>query len=73
MPATQRLLTLPLKLKSLLKKKKKSLLRGRLGGSAVECLPSAHGVILGSRDQVPHRAPLREPISPFACVSASVS
>ena len=44
---------------------------GSLGGSAVERLPSAQGVILGSRDRVLHRAPCREPASPSAslCVS----
>ena len=51
-----------------LKKKKK----GRLGGSAVKCLPSAQGVILESWDQVPHRAPCMEPASPSAYVSASL-
>ena len=45
---------------------------GRLGGSAVEDRPSAQGMILGSRDRVPHRAPCREPASPSACVSASM-
>ena len=45
---------------------------GRLGGSVVEHLPSARGVILGSWNRVPHRAPCREPASPLACVSASV-
>ena len=30
---------------------------GHLGGSVVEHLPSAQGMILESRDQVPHRAP----------------
>ena len=30
---------------------------GRLGGSAVEHLPSAQGMILESRDQVPHQLP----------------
>ena len=44
-----------------------------LGSLAVECLPSAQGVILGSGDQVPHRAPCMEPASPSACVSASLS
>ena len=36
---------------------------GHLGGSVVECLPSAQGVILGSWDQVPHPAPHKEPMS----------
>ena len=43
---------------------------GHLDGSVVEYL--AQGVILGSWDQVPHRAPHREPASPSACVSASL-
>ena len=30
---------------------------GRLGGSVVERLPSAQGMLTGSWDQVPHRAP----------------
>ena len=46
---------------------------GRLDGSAVWCLPSAQGLILGSRDRVPHRAPCMRPASPSACVSASLS
>ena len=46
---------------------------GRLGGSAVKHLPSAQGVILKSRDRVLHQAPCREPVSPSACVSASLS
>ena len=46
---------------------------GHLGGSAVEHLPSAQGVILESWDQVPHPAPCMEPASPSACVSASLS
>ena len=48
-------------------------LPGRLGGSGVEHLPSAQGVILGSWDRVPHRASCMEPASPSACVSASHS
>ena len=43
---------------------------GHLGGSLVERLPLAQGVVLGSRDQVPHWAPCMEPASPSACVSA---
>ena len=45
---------------------------GHLGGSVVEGLPLAQGVILETRDLVPHRAPCREPASPSACVSACV-
>ena len=44
-----------------------------LGGSVVECLPLAQVVILGSWDWVLHRAPCREPTSPSAYVSASLS
>ena len=44
---------------------------GHPGGSAVEPLPSAQGVIPGSWDQVPHPAPCIESASPSACVSAS--
>ena len=47
--------------------------KGHLGGSVVECLPLAQGVILGSRDGVLHWGPYREPASPSACVSASLS
>ena len=43
------------------------------GGSAVERLPSAQGVIPGSWDRGPHWAPGMEPASPSACVSASLS
>ena len=46
---------------------------GHLGGSVVERLPGAQGIIRGSCDQVPHRAPCEEPASPPACVSTSVS
>ena len=45
---------------------------GRLGGSMVEHLPLAQGVIMGSWDRIPHRAPRREPAFPSACVSASL-
>ena len=45
---------------------------GCLGGSVVEHLPSAQGVILGSGDPVPHCAPCMEPASPSAHVSASL-
>ena len=43
---------------------------GHLGGSAVEFLPLAQGIILESRDQVQYWAPFEEPASPSACVSA---
>ena len=42
------------------------------GGSVVEHLPLAQGVILESWDQVPHRAPRMEPASPSAYVYASL-
>ena len=44
--------------------------QGRLGGSVVECLPSAQDVIPDSRHQVPYPAPCMQPASPSACVSA---
>ena len=49
-------------------------MEGSLGGSVVERLPSAQGVILGSWDRVLHQAPCEEPTSPSAmslplCVS----
>ena len=47
--------------------------KGCLGGSAVERLPSAQGMILESQDRVPRRSPCMEPASPSACVSASLS
>ena len=40
-----------------------------LGGWVIEHLPLA----LESQDRVPHRAPCKEPASPSACVSASLS
>ena len=46
---------------------------GHLGGSVVELLPLAQVVIPGSWDPVPHWAPHREPASPSAYVSASLS
>ena len=45
---------------------------GHLGGSAVEYLPWAQGMILESQDRVPHRAPQREPASLSAYVSSSL-
>ena len=46
---------------------------GCLSGSAVEHLPLAQGVIPGSWDRVPHRAPCVGSASPSAYVSASLS
>ena len=45
---------------------------GCLGGTVVECLPSAQGMIPGFWDQVPHQAPHREPASLSTYVSASL-
>ena len=39
---------------------------GSLGGSAVEHLPLAQGMILEFRNRVPRRAPCMEPASPSA-------
>ena len=44
--------------------------RGWLSGLA---LPLAQGLILETRDRVLHRAPGKEPASPSACASASLS
>ena len=41
-------------------------IRGCLGGSAVEHLPLAYGVISESRDGVPYQAPCMGPASPSA-------
>ena len=46
--------------------------KGRLSGSVVADLPFAQVMIPGSWDRVPHWAPHREPVSPSACVSASL-
>ena len=46
---------------------------GCLGGSVVEHLPLAQGVISESWDRVPRGASCMEPASPSACVSASLS
>ena len=51
---------------------RKHAIRGSLGGSAIESLPSAHGVILESRNRVPHWAPRTELSSPSAYVSVSL-
>ena len=44
---------------------------GSLGGSAVWRLPSAQGVILESRDRVPHRSPSWSLFLPLLLLSAS--
>ena len=46
---------------------------GSLDSSAVWCLPSAPGMILESRDRVPHRAPYIEPASLSASLSLCLS
>ena len=46
---------------------------GSLGGAAVWHLPLAQGAILETWDRIPRRAPSMEPVSPSACVSASLS
>ena len=51
----------------------KRMLQGRLGGSVVECLPLAQGMILESWDRVPRWAPCRESASPSAYVSTALS
>ena len=48
-------------------------IQGRLGGSVVERLPLAQGVIPESQDQVQHQASCVEPASPSAGASASLS
>ena len=45
-------------------------LEGRLGGSAVEHLPSAQGVILEFQDRVPRQAPCTVAAPPSTYVSA---
>ena len=45
---------------------------GFLGGSVVEHLPLAQGMILESRDQVPRQAPCMEPASPAVCLCLSL-
>ena len=52
--------------------RKRKQMKGHLGGSAVECLPSFQGVI-PVWDQVPHWAPYEEPASTSAYVSVSFS
>ena len=47
-------------------------IKGYLGGSVVEHLPSAQGVILEFQNRIPHRDPCREPASPSAYVSVSL-
>ena len=46
---------------------------GHQSGSVVGHLPSAQVMILESQDEVPHRVPCKEPASPSACVSSSLS
>ena len=46
---------------------------GHLGGSAIELLPLAQGMIPEYWDRAPHQAACMEPASLSACVSASLS
>ena len=46
--------------------------QGPLGGSVVESLPSAQGVILESWDRVLHWAPWKEPASPSMSLPVSL-
>ena len=46
--------------------------QGCLGGSAIERLPSAQGVIPEFQDRIPHQAPCTEPASTSVNVSASL-
>ena len=46
---------------------------GQPGWLSDLALPSAQGLILGTRNRVPRRAPYVEPASPFACVSTFLS
>ena len=59
--------------KQILPKDKESDKQGRLGGSVVEHLPLAQGMIPGSRDGVLHQVPHWEPASSSAYVSISFS
>ena len=56
-------------LKNLRKELTKVTLGVSLGGSAVQRLPSAQGVILESRDRVPHWAPCVKSASPSLSLS----
>ena len=53
--------------------KNKTQFGGQPGWPSSLALPSAQGMILVSRDRVPHWATCMEPASPSACVSASLS
>ena len=60
-------------------KKQRKVIGGSLGGAAVWRLPLAQGVILETRDRIPHRAPgawsllLPLPVSLTLSLSLSVS
>ena len=45
---------------------------GQPGGLSCLAPPSAQGTILETWDGVPRQAPCMEPVSPSACVSASL-
>ena len=50
----------------------KEMFVGHLSGSAVERLPLAQVMIVGSWDRVLHQSPCKEPASSSACVFASL-
>ena len=50
-----------------------SVVKGRLGGSMVERLPWAQGMISESWDQVLHQAPCMEPACFSLCLCVCVS
>ena len=47
------------------------LIKGHLGGSVVEHLPLAQGVMPGSWDRVLHQAPSEKPATPSSYASVS--
>ena len=51
----------------------RGLLRGATRVAQQFSTASAQGLILETRDRIPHQAPCMEPVSPSACVSASLS
>ena len=63
--------SMPLRVKLLIGSRE--MITGQLGGLSGLAPPSALGVILETRDRVPHWVPCMEPASLSVCVSASLS